>query len=53
LREEGDAKISGLDNEGLEAHQVLVAGIDEVGLEPRSAATSAGVASAKKSTGKP
>jgi hypothetical protein len=31
---------------------VLAAGIDEVGLEPRSAATSAGVASAKKSTGK-
>jgi hypothetical protein len=31
-----DAKIFGLDNEGLEAHQVvLAAGIDEVGLEPR------------------
>ena len=25
-----DAKISGLDNEGLKAHQVLAAGIDEV-----------------------
>ena len=30
-----DAKISGLDDEGLQAHQVLAVSIDEVGPEPR------------------
>jgi hypothetical protein len=45
-----DAKISGLDNEGLQAHQVLAVGSDKSGLSHASAATCAGVASAKKST---
>jgi hypothetical protein len=30
-----DAKISGLDNEGLQAHQVLAVASDKVGPEPR------------------
>ena len=33
-RVDDDAKRSGLDNEGVQAHQVVAVGVDEVGHEP-------------------